>query len=162
MDLCCRLGYMDIRWKKKYTLEHSKAYMETMAFNGDPQLHMTVVVELHRSFIDEYSQKMDAFAVKRINAKDNFILSIDMRQSKLDMETHIDFLKQVGSIHEALYDKYPEYTQFMKAALIIVPNKLVEQSLKIAIHTFFRPVVKIIILSDEDLGDNASIQSLVS
>lgn len=161
MDLCSQLGFMDIRWKKKYTLENTNAYMETMAFNGDPQLHMTVVVELHSSFVDEYNQRMHDFAIKRIHSKHNFILLIDMRQSNIDMETHIDFVKQIGGIHEALYEKYTEYTEIMKAALIIVPNKLVAQSLNIAIHAFFRPVVKTMILSAEELGD-ICVQTLVS
>lgn len=161
MDLCCQLGYMDIRWKKKYALEATDAYMETMAFNGDPQLHMTVVVELHPSFIKEYNEKMEAFAVKRIKSSNSFILSIDMRQSNIDLETHLDFLKQVGNVHEVLYDKYPEYTKFMKAALIFVPNKVIAQSLSIAIHMFFKPVVKLLILSVEDV-ENISIQSLIT
>ena len=154
MDVCVQLGYMDVRWKKTYSSDTDDgAYMETLAFNGDPQLHMTVLVGLDASFVDEYSAKMRAFALKRIHAEQAFVIAIDMRHTRIDFNVHLDFIKQVGRVHEQLYEEDGSYRSLVKHVLIIVPNALTAAALQMTIHTIFKPLVKVIIRASDCIDD---------
>lgn len=152
MDICTKFGFDDVRWKKVFSSE--KGYIEILAFNGNPQLHMTVVMGVDASFLEDYNGRMRAYASKRIAADQRFLMIIDMRHAPIDLDALCDFIRKVGRLHEDMYEQDKRYTTLLQRVIILVPNKLIAHGLNVMISSTFRPLVPIIIRSaDDDLSD---------
>ena len=150
MDICTLIGYEDVRWKKVYSAP-SGGYVETFVLNGQPELHMTVILKLDPTFVDQYCERMESYVKKRLREETPIAMGIDMRHTHdFNIETQKSFIQKIGQIHERLYEKDERYTQFiLKRVFIIMPNPLVAAALKTIVDTFFNPLVPFMITASE-------------
>lgn len=152
MDISRHLGYSDVLWTTKAAADDDDAYIEMIAFDGDPKMHTTQIVRVHPSFVDKYGETMRAYTAERVRSKEPYILTIKMCEGTYDdLGAHVDFIRHVGRIHEELHETHAEYTTYLKRALIVVPNSFVAQTLNITINTLFKPLVKLEILSVDEV-----------
>lgn len=126
--------------------------METLAFNGNPQLHMTVVLQVDKSILHEYGERVSAYATKRINAKQPFIMAIDLRNSNIEIDQNIELIRKVGTIHEDLYQRNKQYVDFLTSVIIVLPNTLMANALSITVHSLFNPLVNLRIVGQDDVN----------
>ena len=121
------------------------------ALNGNPELHMTAVVRLDHSIVNEYSARIRAYAKKRLEKSERFYFGLDMRYlENIDIDAQREFITKVGRIHEEIYESDNRYTQdALQKGFIFVPNHLIAVGLQLAVTSIFKPLIPLHVVSNE-------------